>query len=68
MSAFFENDVVRVKADHPSEGVKAGDLGAVICVFDSPSEAYDIEFVDENGRTRATLTLGPDELEAVPGI
>ena len=67
MGAFYENDVVRVKADHPSEGVKAGDLGAVICVFDSPSEAYDVEFVDGEGRTRATLTLEPDELETAPG-
>lgn len=66
MARFREIDVVRVKADHPAEGVKSGDLGAIVSVHDKPSEAYDVEFVDDDGRTQAILTLGPDDLEATP--
>ena len=59
------NDVVRILTSHPEDGVVAGELGAILCVFDVPDEAYEVEFVDEDGRPRAQLTLAPSEIEPV---
>ena len=62
-----ENDVVKLLANHPEDGVVAGELGAILCVFDTPNEAYEVEFVGENGIPKAQLTLLPSEVEPVTG-
>lgn len=60
---YKENDVVRVKSSHPDEGVFAGQAGTIICVFEVPNEAYEVEFVGDDGVPWVQLTLQPDELE-----
>ena len=62
-----ENDVVKLLVDRPDDGVMSGELGAVLCVFDIPNEAYEVEFAGENGTPRAQLTLLPSEVELVKG-
>ena len=62
-----ENDVVKLLVDRPDDGVMAGELGAVLCVFDFPNEAYEVEFVGEDGTPKAQLALQPSELELVKG-
>ena len=59
---FKEYDTVKVKKDC-EEGVISGEIGAVIMVFEKPQEAYEVEFVDEDGNPKAQCTLLPDELE-----
>ncbi len=61
---FKEFEVVRVLKNH-GEAVKKGDIGAVIAVFNEPKEAYEVEFLDEEGNQKAQCTLLPNELEKV---
>ena len=60
---FKENDTVVVKGDHPDKRIVAGQIGAVVCCFTTPNEAYEVEFVDESGATVAQRTFLPEELE-----
>jgi len=48
-------DVVVLDADIPSHGLKRGDLGAVVEVYDP--DGLEVEFVTASGRTEALLTL-----------
>ncbi len=58
-----EFETVRLLKSYPKEDLKVGDVGVVIMVYTNPNEAYEIEFVDTNGRTKAQLTLLPNEIE-----
>ncbi len=46
----------------PDYQVLAGDLGAVVEVYTDPELAYDVEFVNPDGSTRAVLTLAPHQV------
>ena len=46
----------------PDEQVLAGDLGAIVEVHATPNLAYDVEFVNPDGTTRALVTLTPDQV------
>lgn len=61
------NDVVRLVGDRPDDGLRAGALGTVVDVFDTPRRAFEVEFVDDDGATIAILTLAADEVESVGG-
>lgn len=57
-------DTVKIKKDC-KEGIKDGELGVVIMVFEKPQEAYEVEVLDENGSTKAQCTLCADELDRI---
>lgn len=59
---FQENEVVRVRKNC-EEGVKCGDIGIIIAVFSKPREAYEVEFLYENGEQKAQCTLLPEEID-----
>ena len=44
------------------DGLAAGMLGAVINVYTEPTEAYEVEFCDSQGRTLALRSLLPSQL------
>ncbi len=46
-------------ASFPDYRVLTGDLGAVVEVYTAPKLAYEVEFVNPDGSTRALLTLAP---------
>ena len=46
----------------PQIGLSRGALGAVVMVLTRPRLAYEVEFVDENGETRALATLLPKQI------
>ena len=56
----FETVIATVNL--PDHHVLAGDLGAVVEVYTSPSLAYEVEFVNPEGSTRALLTLAPGQV------
>jgi hypothetical protein len=56
-------DVVVLLKDLPSKGLKRGDLGAVVELYDA--EGMDVEFVTASGRTEALVTLKPNEVRPV---
>ena len=70
---FKEFDTVRVlKKCYPSlertaynRLVQIGDIGSIIMTFDKPCEAYEIEFVNENGEIKAQCVFLPNEIEIV---
>lgn len=45
-------ETVIVLEDEPNEGINKGDIGTIIMVFDTPNNAYEVEFVDEEGRVK----------------
>jgi hypothetical protein len=59
------NDVVRLIADVPSEGVFRGRLGVIVAVFSEPEEAYEVEFCNEGGVTIVQVVLTISQLEVL---
>jgi len=57
-----EYDVVKAKRDL-SECILKGCKGAVLMVFEEPSLAYEIEFVDAEGDTIDIITAYPNDIE-----
>lgn len=58
-------DTVRALIDVPVDGVRAGWIGAVVHVHETPETAYEVEFVGADGRTVAVTTLKAQQLELV---
>jgi hypothetical protein len=56
-------DVVVLTHDIPSQGLRTGDLGAVVEVY--APDAVGVEFVAASGRTQALVTLHPNDLRDV---
>jgi len=65
---FEELELVALKTDLPDHGLRKGDVGTVVMVFDADN--VEVEFVEASGDTRALLTLSsrdvrklaPDEM------
>jgi hypothetical protein len=57
-----ELDVVELTEDLPEYGLKRGERGAVVVAFDEPEEAYDLEFVDESGKTKFAYSVKPNQI------
>ncbi len=53
-------DVVVLTHDVPAHGLRSGDLGAVVEVYGP--DAIGVEFVAASGRTKALVTLQPQDL------
>jgi len=53
-------DTVVLKKDMPTQGLKAGDVGAVVEKYGS--KGIEVEFVTGSGRTQALVTLGVDDV------
>jgi len=58
-------DVVTLAEDVPKDGLVAGMIGTIVDVYTKPTEAYEVEFCDSQGRTVALLALLPDQLLAL---
>jgi hypothetical protein len=56
----FETVITTVNI--PDHHVLAGDLGAIVEVYTTPRLAYEVEFVNPDGTTRALLTLAPEQI------
>lgn len=48
-------DTVVLKRDVPEAGLRTGDLGAIVEVYEP--DAFEVEFVAASGRTQALVTL-----------
>ncbi len=59
---FEVGQVVTSLVDKPGEGVRLGDVGTVVFRFTSPREAYEVEFLDEEGYTKAVTTLEAEDI------
>jgi hypothetical protein len=59
----YELDSVVLTRDVGEYGLKKGDLGAVVHVYEE-GDAYEVEFVTAGGRTVAVLTLEPADIRS----
>jgi hypothetical protein len=59
-------DTVELLEDLPEHGLKAGAVGTILEVFESPLRAYEVEFANERGATIAELALEPGRLRLRP--
>ena len=55
-------DTVIATVEQAGEQVIAGDLGVIVEVYTKPALAYEVEFVNPDGTTRALLTLSPQQV------
>lgn len=60
---FKELDTVVLDRELPDHGLRKGDLGAVVQVYEP--EALEVEFVTASGRTQALVTLKAGDVRAV---
>jgi hypothetical protein len=56
-----EHDIVALTADRPPDQLRRGDVGCVVHCY-AGGAAYEVEFVDERGRTRCVITVPADHL------
>ena len=56
-----EHDVVTVKVDVPSEGLSAGNVGAIVHCYPD-QDAYEVEILDDQGRSKGVVTLLASQL------
>ena len=61
--SYKELDTVILNRDLPDQGLRRGDLGAVVQVYGS--EGLEVEFVTASGRTQALATLNVADVRAV---
>ena len=60
---FRRLDVVVLERDLPAHGLKRGDLGAVVELYEP--DGLEAEFVTASGRTEALVTLTAHDVRAV---
>ena len=56
-----EHDVVALTEDLPAEALQKGDVGAIVHCY-QVGEVFEVEFIDEHGRTKAIATLTASQL------
>lgn len=56
-------ELVALKRDLPEHGLRAGDVGTVVEVYDA--EGLEVEFIEATGDTRALLTLSTADVRKV---
>jgi hypothetical protein len=54
-------ECVQLRADLPGHGLKTGEVGTIVHVFDT-ADAYLVEFVNDDGSTRALAELTPRQI------
>lgn len=64
---FNEYDVVALSTALPENGLKKGQIGTVLVVYQSALREYEVEFCDDDGRTLVLLTLKEEMLEEYAG-
>jgi hypothetical protein len=60
---FYEHQTVVTITDFPKNNIKSGDIGVVVAIFTDPNEAYEVEFVNADGSTKAMFAILPEHLE-----
>ena len=60
---FRELDIVVLEKDLPAHGLKRGDLGAVVEIYEP--DGVEVEFVTASGKTETLVTLNIADVRAV---
>ena len=51
-----EHDLIAMTEDRPGDNLRKGDVGTVVHLYPD-GQTYEIEFIDEHGRTRCIATV-----------
>jgi len=62
---FEEYEVVRLVGDLAAKGLKAGTRGTIVMVYPVDPPEYEVEFMDEDGKTLALETVGEKQIAKV---
>ena len=62
---FKELDVVKTLIDFPEEKIGKGEIGTIVLIHTVPREGYEVEFVNDDGETKAVFAILPDDIEKV---
>ena len=65
MARFQDVQVVKLLRALPEYGLNAGDHGTIVMVYPQMPQAYEVEFVDGEGKTTALVTLLEEDLEGI---
>lgn len=57
--------VVELLHSFPDDHLKPGARGTIVHEHTVPSEAYEVEFCDKDGKTIAMITVGPNDIALV---
>lgn len=60
---FEELELVRSLKRFEEKDIQKGEVGVIVAVFTKPYEAYEVEFVNKNGTTKAIFAILPEDLE-----
>lgn len=55
------NDVIKIKNNIRGD-IKVGDIGTVVHIFDVIPPVYEIEFIDDQGRTLEMIPLKEEDM------
>jgi len=55
-------DVVMLREDLPAKGLRKGQRGTIVFVFEG---AFEVEFCDHEGQTLAEVALKPEQIDLV---
>jgi hypothetical protein len=58
--------VVYLREAHPGLGLVRGECGTIVETLERPYPAYLVEFIEDDGSTKAEAVLAPEQLSAVP--
>ncbi len=64
MSEIKYFDCVALLEDLPDENLRRGQVGTIVEIYNS-GEAFEVEFVDRDGRTYGLLALTPEQFIAL---
>ena len=64
---FKELDVVRTIKPFLNENINEGEIGTIVMVYTEPNEAYEVEFVNDDGSTKAMFAILPEDIELFTG-
>ena len=62
---FEGNEIVRLKQDHPDDGLKSGDCGVVWGVYDMEPPLYEASFFDQSGNHTDMMFVEQDVEEVL---
>jgi hypothetical protein len=60
--------VVYVREAHPRLGLLKGEAGTIVELLEQPYPAYLVEFIDDDGSTKAEAAFTPGQLSATPPL
>ncbi len=62
---FEELETVVLKSNIEKYGLKQGDIGTVVHVYNNGGQAIEVEFIAATGKTIAVLTLTSDDIRTM---